>query len=248
MSAGAFPPTSWRSTRPRTSNHVPEFAGGFSGLLGRVTTSGKPRAVATAAGPGRSHRWPGGRTNRPGPTVRFLIRLLRLIRIRRCVFRPCPSGRVPVPAAGGPGCGVSWPRVPGRCRRRRADATARRAVGGDRAGGAAVVPRPGSAGPGPRPAAQAAPRRGRLRLWPPLPAWPVIVDGNPRFVSVPNKVPFRRVGGRGGGLMRRRGRDRLGAGRCPALIAAFARYARRVSPVRAGVRGPPPPSIAMPGT
>ena len=60
MSAGVFPPTSSRSTRPRTSTRAPEFAG-YSGLREAVSQRIGPGISATAAGSAGSHRWfPGG--------------------------------------------------------------------------------------------------------------------------------------------------------------------------------------------
>ena len=56
MSAGVFPPTSSRSTRPRTSTRAPEFAG-YSGLREAVSQRIGPGISATAAGPAGSHRW-----------------------------------------------------------------------------------------------------------------------------------------------------------------------------------------------
>lgn len=55
MSAGAFPPTSSRSTKPRTSTHVPEFAG-FSALPGFIAFAGGARG-ARGSFPGRAAVW-----------------------------------------------------------------------------------------------------------------------------------------------------------------------------------------------
>ena len=62
MSAGVFPPTSSRSTRPRTS-YAHAGVRGLCGLHeGAVSQRIGPGISATAAGPAGSHRWfPGGR-------------------------------------------------------------------------------------------------------------------------------------------------------------------------------------------
>jgi len=89
MSAGVFPPTSSRSTRPRTS-YAHAGVRGLCGLHeGTVSQRIGPGISATAAGPTGSHRWfPGGLGVLPresaqsrmggltgrGPTVRFACR------------------------------------------------------------------------------------------------------------------------------------------------------------------------------
>src|SRR5438034_7252163 len=87
MSAGVFPPTSSRSTRPRTSTRAPEFAG-YGGLHEAVPQRIGPGISVTAAGPAGSHRWfpegsgdqgfvprsqqsPDGRPDRPGASGAF---------------------------------------------------------------------------------------------------------------------------------------------------------------------------------
>src|SRR6266480_2206070 len=113
MSAGVFPPTSSRSTRPRTSTRAPEFAG-YSGLHQAVSQRIGPDISATAAGPTRSHRWfpgspgdqgfvptepaeprMGGLTVR-GPTVRLLVRGL--------TSSPSPPLFSPEPTPSSPPC------------------------------------------------------------------------------------------------------------------------------------------------
>ncbi len=109
MSAGVFPPTSSRSTRPRTSTRAPEFAG-YSGLHEAVPQRIGPGISATAAGPAGSHRWfpegSGGSGFRPPGASRVRMGGLT-VRGQRCVclpgeltFSSKPALALPKPALG----------------------------------------------------------------------------------------------------------------------------------------------------
>ena len=112
MSVAAFPPTSWRSTKPRTSTHT-GVRRGFSGLTGssplwRVTTKA---AVTRRLGPGsqeflrRRRGWPDravgseGRTDRLGANGAFCF---------SDVFPPRPATR------SGPARRSASPSAPAR--------------------------------------------------------------------------------------------------------------------------------------
>ena len=115
MSAGVFPPTSSRSTKPRTSTRTPEFAGyadsmkercssgsapafcdgGGAGRIASLVPGGResfsPRGAGGDGSPGEKSRSPGwgGLTVR-GPAVRWLV--------RGPYVPPSPALRSPEPA------------------------------------------------------------------------------------------------------------------------------------------------------
>jgi hypothetical protein len=105
MSAGVFPPTSSRSTRPRTS-YAHAGVRGLCGLHeGAVSQRIGPGISATAAGPAGSHRWfPGGR----GPSPRGV----RGIGPPGEKSRPSPGWRPDRPGANGAFACPGTPRSP----------------------------------------------------------------------------------------------------------------------------------------
>ena len=129
MSAGVFPPTSSRSTRPRTS-YARAGVRGLCGLHeGAVSQRIGPGISATAAGSAGSHRWfPGGRglfSPEPaesrmggltvrGPTMRLLVRRPHVLPENTTLLTPKPPSLRPNPTV--------LPPSAGRCSRSQPDA------------------------------------------------------------------------------------------------------------------------------
>jgi hypothetical protein len=118
MSAGVFPPTSSRSTRPRTSTRTLEFAGYADSMKARCPSGSAPaflrrrrgrpdRIVGSRGGRGpspqrggpggdgspgeKSRPGPDGRPDRPGPTMRLLVRGPRVLSEPSLAFPRGPS-------------------------------------------------------------------------------------------------------------------------------------------------------------
>ena len=112
MSAGVFPPTSSRSTRPRTSTRTPEFAGYADSMKERCSSGSAPaflrrrrgrpdRIVGSPGGRGSSPgigRVPYGRPDRPGANGAFCLSgTSRSPRARHPALSPSPPWLSPKP-------------------------------------------------------------------------------------------------------------------------------------------------------